>query len=77
MSTKAYVVISLLMIAVWFTVMYFVTMYFLQEIQNNINNPWIMVNLVFVYTFIFVSSVVVLLVALAVIECIADMGKRI
>jgi hypothetical protein len=65
------------MIAVWFTVMYFVTMYFLQEIQNNINNPWIMVNLVFVYTFIFVSSVVVLLVALAVIECIADMGKRI
>jgi len=77
MSTKTYIVASLILIAVWFATMYFITMYFLQEIQNNINSPWVIVNLVVTYAFIFTVSVLFLLVALAILECIADLGKRI
>jgi xanthine/uracil permease len=77
MSTKAYIIASLVIIATWFATMYFLTMYFLQEIQNNIDNPWVVVNLVVTYAFIFTVSVLLLLVALAIIEMIADAGKRI
>ena len=77
MSTKAYVIASLVIIVTWFATMYFVTTYFLQEIQNNIDNPWVIVNLVVTYAFIFTVSVLFLLVALAVLEMMADAGKRI
>jgi len=77
MSTKTYIVASLIIIAIWFASMYFVTMYFLQEMQRNINNPWIIVNLVVTYAFIFTVSMLFLLVALAILEMIADAGKRI
>jgi hypothetical protein len=55
--------------------MYFVTVYFLQEIQSNINNPWVMVNLVVTYAFVFTVSVLFLLVALAIIEAVCGHGK--
>lgn len=67
-----YVAASLALIAVWFILAYCLTKAMLLKLQQAICDPWAMLAVVFSYTVAMITSIVVLLVGLAILELLAS-----
>jgi len=63
-----YAVLALLLVTAWFALMYALTASMLAKLRNVICDPWASIYVVFAYAVVVVSSMVVLLAGLAILE---------